>query len=188
MKENNVVYVPVNYDDEIAIDFNSENAYKAGWVSSPNGWLKPIIANEALPKHEGVSAEEILNKKLTDELGSLGIYAMGSSGRIAVLAAMEEYALQAYTSKDEWVSVEDYPLFTKDEKGFWECTVNGDGQFLAAVPYNSYGDEKDKWWIRQCVIEDTTGLCVMGDDENEPAGWDMGDITHYKKITPPQSK
>ncbi len=96
---------------------------------------------------------------------------------------------QPSEQKDGWVSVEDSPLFTLDGNGNWECTDNGDGEFLAAVPYVSKNyPGKDLWWIKHCVIEDGIGMCVVGDDDNEPAGWDMKDVTHYKilDLTPPQ--
>lgn len=80
----------------------------------------------------------------------------------------------------EWINVEDRPLITKDEKGNWECTNDGNLPFVAAVPYSKINEPgKILWWIRLCIMEDETGLCVMGDDDNEAAGWRIDDVTHY---------
>lgn len=85
-----------------------------------------------------------------------------------------------------WHSVEDRPLFTKDERGNWICTEDGDGEFIAALPYNdSKRPNEDLWWIRHCVVEDETGLCVVGDDYNEPAGWNLEDVTHWMPMPSP---
>ena len=78
-----------------------------------------------------------------------------------------------------WHSVEDRPLFTKDERGRWVCTEDGDGDFIAAVETN------EGWWTRHCVVEDEIGLCVVGDDYNEPAGWSLEDVTHWKPMWSP---
>lgn len=89
----------------------------------------------------------------------------------------------------EWISVEDKPLFTIDENGNWVCTEAGDEEFIAAVSYSDSKrpNEKNLWWIRHCVIEDKIGLCVVGDDDNSPAGWDMKDILFYQPLPkPPQ--
>jgi hypothetical protein len=85
-----------------------------------------------------------------------------------------------------WIKVDDAPLFIKTELG-WECTEVGDGEFWAAVPYNDKNkpDKKDLVWIRHCVVEDGTGLCVVGDDSNEPAGWQLEDVVYYIPIKLP---
>ncbi len=89
-------------------------------------------------------------------------------------------------SQTNWISVEDRPLFTIDENGHWVCTEDGDKEFIAAVEYNDSREPyKTKWWIRHCVVEDGVGLCVVGDDENEPAGYELSDVTHWMPITPP---
>ena len=79
----------------------------------------------------------------------------------------------------DWYSVEDRPLFTKDERGYWVCTEDGEGEFIAALKTNK------GWWIRHCVVEDETGLCVVGDDYNEPAGWNLEDVTHWRPMWSP---
>lgn len=90
-----------------------------------------------------------------------------------------------------WINVEDSPLFTKDEKDNWICTDNGSGAFLAAVPLidNTRPEEKNLWWIMPCVVEDGIGLCIIGDEENTPAGWQLEDVTKYKllDLTPPSN-
>ena len=85
-----------------------------------------------------------------------------------------------------WYSVEDRPLYTLDERGNWVCTEDGDGEFIAAVPYiSSKRPTEQLWWIRHCVIEDEIGLCVVGDDDNEPAGWNLEDVTHFIPMQSP---
>ncbi len=83
----------------------------------------------------------------------------------------------------EWFSVKERPLFTKDEKGYWTCTKDGDTEFIAAVQYNDNTQPgKTFWWIHHCVIEDETGLCVVGEDGNEPAGWQLEDVEYWKPV------
>ena len=81
----------------------------------------------------------------------------------------------------KWISVEDRPLYEIDDGGNWICTKDGDNEFIAAVPYvdkNKPGEEL--WWIHHCVVEDKTGLCIVGDDWNEPAGWDLTSVTYWQ--------
>lgn len=88
--------------------------------------------------------------------------------------------------EDKWISVENKPLVISIKNG-WECTDEGMKTFLAAVPYeDSRYPEKQFWWIRQCIIEEDIGLCIVGDDENTPAGWEIESITHYMIIEPPK--
>lgn len=90
-------------------------------------------------------------------------------------------------SDSPWYCVSDRPLFTKDKEGNWICTKDGDKEFIAAVPYTSSNHPgKQLWWIKQCVIEDDIGLCVVGDDENQPAGWELEAISHFIPITIPR--
>ena len=82
-----------------------------------------------------------------------------------------------------WIPVTEKPLYTKDEHEHWVCTEDGDKQFLAAIPYaDKRSPGETLWWIRHCVIEDEIGLCVVGDDVNEPAGWNLEDITHWQPL------
>lgn len=79
-----------------------------------------------------------------------------------------------------WINILDRPLITRNERNEWECTNDGMKEFIAAVPYFlSTCPGIQLWWIRLCIIEDETGLCVVGDDDNEPAGWTIDDVTHY---------
>jgi hypothetical protein len=89
-----------------------------------------------------------------------------------------------------WISVEDAPLFIKNENGHWECTENGDNEFIAAVPYtDSAKPGQDLWWIRHCVVEDGEGLHVVCDDYTEKSGWELEDVTHYRPLpSPPINK
>lgn len=80
---------------------------------------------------------------------------------------------------EEWISVEERPLFT-ETKGGWIATDDGDKDFIAALKYeDKLQPGKELWWVHHCSLEDETGLVVIGDDENEPAGWTMKDITHW---------
>lgn len=85
----------------------------------------------------------------------------------------------------EWIDVKDRPLITQSKLG-WVCTEDGDKEFIAAVPYNNVDDpDKTLWWIHHCVIEDGTGLCVVGDDWNEPAGWEIQQVQYWKPWAEP---
>jgi hypothetical protein len=79
-----------------------------------------------------------------------------------------------------WISVKASPLFTIINDQRWECTEAGEKEFLAAIRLNN-----DEWWIKHCVIEDQVGLMVVGETDNEPAGFDLSDIEFYSHITPP---
>lgn len=82
--------------------------------------------------------------------------------------------------ENNWISVNDRPLYHKTELG-WETTKDGDQEFLAAI------QEGGGWWIHHCTIEDQTGLVVIGDDyNNEPAGYDLEDIQYWQPIEPPK--
>jgi len=75
-------------------------------------------------------------------------------------------------------SVEDRPLFIDTPQG-WVCTEDGEGEFMAAVPYNdARRPGEDLWWIRHCLINED-GLCVVCDDEVEVAGWNLDQVTHW---------
>lgn len=81
--------------------------------------------------------------------------------------------------ESRWISVKDRPLVNKTERG-WVSTEDGDNEFLAAVELTN------GWWIKHCVLEDEIGLCVVGDSENEPAGYLIEDVLFYQHITPPK--
>ena len=78
-----------------------------------------------------------------------------------------------------WISTKDRPLIHENENGHWITTDDGSGEFLAAVYYNK------EWWIKHCVIESYIGLCVVGDDYNDPAGWHAGDVSYWMPLPPP---
>lgn len=92
--------------------------------------------------------------------------------------------IAGYT-EDKWIRVEDRPLVTREEKE-WVCTDDGSKPFIAALQYNdSTQPGKELWWIHHCVIEDQVGLCIVGEDENTPAGWQIEDVTHWQKLPSP---
>lgn len=89
-------------------------------------------------------------------------------------------------SHTPWVSVKEAPLFTVNERGEWECTEAGNGQFLAALEYiDTKGDGSKQWWVRHCVVMDIVGLCVITEDDAEPAGWELDDVEYYMPISTP---
>lgn len=90
---------------------------------------------------------------------------------------------------NRWVKVDDVPLVIYSGNN-WQTTDAGSREFIAALQYEDLTKPgKLLWWIRHCVIEDNTGLCIVGDDENTPAGWDIRDVTHYQPIPePPKSE
>lgn len=82
----------------------------------------------------------------------------------------------------EWISVKDRPLFKILSDETWEATEDGEKEFLAAVETNK------GWWIKHCVIEDRIGLCIVGELDNEPAGFDLSDIQYFAHIASPSLK
>jgi hypothetical protein len=91
------------------------------------------------------------------------------------------------TLPDGWISVEDRPLFINTPHG-WKCTEDGEREFIAALPYSdSKRPNEELWWIRHCVVVDSTGLCVVTDDDTEPAGWNLEDVTHWMPLPAPPS-
>ena len=102
--------------------------------------------------------------------------------------AISSNGVLAEVKPSAWHSVEDRPLYTKDERGNWTCTEDGDNEFIAALPYNdSKRPNEELWWIRHCVVVDETGLCVVTDDDTEPAGWNLEDVTHWMPMPEPPS-
>ena len=122
------------------------------------------------------TAEEILRKyiPLPRSIGE-------ANDDINILKAMEEYA-----SQPKWISVEDRPLILKFSEEEWICTEDGEGEFLAAVPYKDKSrPDESLFWIRHCIIVDEAGLCIVGDEHYESAGYSIKDVTHWQPITPP---
>lgn len=78
-----------------------------------------------------------------------------------------------------WYNVNDRPLITKHDNGRWSATDAGSNDFIAAVPYK-HKDHGDKifWWVHHCVI-DKSCLCVVGEDDNEPAGWEIDGVEYW---------
>lgn len=100
--------------------------------------------------------------------------------RREVRGAMDEWNKESPNNTLKWIDARERPLVTYNENGHWECTNAGNKEFVAAIPYqNTEYSGKQFWWIRLCVLEDEIGLCVVGDDDNEPAGWNIDDVTHY---------
>jgi hypothetical protein len=83
--------------------------------------------------------------------------------------------------KSEWISVKERPLVNwNDEHDRWECTKDGEREFMACV---ELGD--GTFWIKHCVIEDKIGLCVVGETGNEPAGWEIEDVEWWQPLPSP---
>lgn len=107
-----------------------------------------------------------------------GNFTVGANLRAAFLSGVQ------WQKENGWISVEDKPLFKKTEFG-WVCTEDAECEFIAAVPYNDKTKPgQELWWIHHCVIEDMIGLCVVGEDENVPAGWLIEDILYYQPLPP----
>lgn len=105
-------------------------------------------------------------------------------------AAMRGFSAGAeWADINRWVKVEDVPLVIYSGNN-WQTTDAGSREFIAALQYEDLTKPgKLLWWIRHCVIEDNIGLCIVGDDENTPAGWDMRDVTHYQPLpSPPKAE
>lgn len=95
-------------------------------------------------------------------------------------------------NSDGWISTEDKPLvsycsgqdYDGKEHKMWQVNEGVPDEFLAALEVCDKIGNITHWWIRHCVIEDETGLCVVGDDENVPAGWQITDVEFYRPLPP----
>lgn len=182
----------------------SENPELYQYVQALDSYIDYIESQAAQPleneleAREGKTTMEMLIEKLEQiklksirpESKRTGEYRIGLNA--AIDEARELLTTEAAYIKaigDGWVSVEDKPLYTKDANGNWICTEEGDTEFIAAVPYKDKFD-KEHWWIHHCVVEDRIGLCVVGDGDNEKAGWELEDVTHYHPLpqTPNNNK
>ena len=112
----------------------------------------------------------------------------GTSLQRAFDLLQQEAYLAALTKHPpvEWVDAKERPLVIR-EGNRWITVNDVSFEFLAAVPFNDKNrpNEKNLWWIKHCVIEDEVGLCVVGDDDNERAGWEIDDVTHYIPLPAP---
>lgn len=100
---------------------------------------------------------------------------------VKLKSKLEDKEKEIERLKAGWISVKDSPLVFFDEHNRWEATKDGMSDFMAAVPLRD-----GTWWIKHCILEDEIGLCVIGEDDNEVAGWTIEDVTHYMKIEPPK--
>lgn len=139
-----------------------------------------------------MNAEEkrnLIQDKLNDwrEPNRASIEHYASSGKvtggllIAIRELMEEYA------SSKWISVDDSPLY-KDTPNGWECTEAGEQEFMAAIQVYNNKTKETYWWIRHCVVEDEIGLCIVVDDYNEPAGWELSQVEYYQPLPNPPKK
>lgn len=89
--------------------------------------------------------------------------------------------LEDQKQEGKWISVKDRPLFIKSPSG-WVATEDGEQEFLAAI------EEEDGWWIKHCIIEDYTGLAIVGDTDNEPAPYELQDVEFWMPLPEPPTK
>lgn len=91
-------------------------------------------------------------------------------------------------TKQEWISVEDRPLISQTKLG-WEVNEGVPDEFIGALEVFDNKKNTSYWWIRHCIIIDEVGLCVMSDDDYEPCGWQISDITYWQPMPePPNTK
>jgi hypothetical protein len=150
------------------------------WTDGGRNFIDaPVTVQRELEKHLSVLQQQIndLKEQVKEKQESIEVHAKLAVERGARITALEA---ENKRLREGWVSVEDKPLVNKTKTG-WVCTEDGDKDFIAAVPLSD-----GTWWIRHCRIADETGLCVVTDDDIEPAGWQITDITHYQPLpTPP---
>lgn len=90
--------------------------------------------------------------------------------------------------EDNWISTEEKPLVTINEDKSWFVNDGVPDEFLAALQVFNKIDSQTTWWIRHCIIAGTGGLCVVTDDDYEPAGWEITDVEFYQPLpAPPQT-
>ena len=88
-----------------------------------------------------------------------------------------------------WISVKDRPLYQINELGHWVCTKDGEGEFIACIPYNdSKKPNQQLYWIHHCIVIDEDGLCIVVDGDHEKAGWELQHITHWMPLPIPPSQ
>lgn len=149
-------------------------------------WLSPALPStgKQLPMDEPRSIKAL--KEIAELCGVVN-FSSHTQMREAIESSqgIAEEVLSEYEGRgeDKWISVEDRPLVICDEDNSgWIATDDGSKEFIAAVPYtNSTVPGKELWWIRHCVIEES-GLCVVCEDDNEPSGWSIDDVTHYQPL------
>lgn len=151
-------------------------------------WVK---ASERLPMEAGPITWRWLDKEAAYSGfdGTAFIYDKGGA-RVDMLYAIEiEWYDESAAGREDWVSVEDRPLIRRNNE-WWEITEDGENEFIAAVPYcDAETDDptKDRWWIRHCYIDSEGYLNVKRDNEmdEDVAGWNVSDITHWKPLPEP---
>lgn len=161
-------------DTEIIQIFEKPADYETPLHSLVNGLMqpapvvdKPDFEKEANERYPGVSG---INPKYN------------IIGRSAfVIGAEYAWGLRQKSHQPtEWMPVTTRPLYKTTRNG-WEVTEDGEGEFWAAVPLKD-----GTWWIKHCVVEDRIGLCVVCNEDTEPAGFDLEDVTHFIPISLPE--
>jgi hypothetical protein len=147
--------------------------------------LSDLLTNNKYRELSLDKLAEIINYHLSssdyDELD--GFWAKDKAKKLIEKWENEPDPTQLADPLMKWNDVDDKPLFTKDDKGNWECTQDGEGEFIAAVPYkDSRKPDEEMWWVRHCIIMDDIGLCVFTDDVPEPAGWSMEDVRYWTRM------
>jgi hypothetical protein len=133
-------------------------------------WNKPaasqppaVTPTEEYPK---LTPEQIKERKEAIEWYRGGHEQSGNTGELPVVVG------------PHWIKTSERPLIeTRGNR--WFATVDGEKDFIAAVPYKrlDHGN-KILWWVRHCCIEDGR-LCVVGDDDHEIAGWEIEAVEYW---------
>lgn len=81
-----------------------------------------------------------------------------------------------------WVRAKERPLI-KQVNNMWFTTEDGDKDFIVAIPFYEKNDQIKlvgnlRWWIHHCCIEKGR-LCIVGDDGNEIAGYEISDVEYW---------
>ena len=124
------------------------------------------------------SYESVYKKELND--GDPHDYAHAAGYYHAMLTTL--FKGSEVSTQKEWISVKEKPLYESVEGDDFILTNAAEGEFIGAVPVFNNVTKETSWEVHHYVIEDEVGLCVVGEDGNEPAGWGVEDIELYMPI------
>lgn len=189
--------VKIKHYDEIIKDLESISTIGEGWIELKEGCEMPDY-DELVLWHDvgGHQFPDMLDKDGNDwlehathwkRLGKPPVIDVNNPEIKRKQKLYEEWMNKTLDGPEGWINVENKPLVTVSNGG-WIVNEGVPDEFLAAVLEHNNQTGKDNWWIRHCAIIDERGLCVVTDDDHEPAGWEISDVLFYWPFPLPPAK